>query len=188
MRWPWQVVHLLACQNQSGHPRKATIHSKLHWMTNWCQQSFIFFEHTASIIASYLKGYQTDKPVVPFMYYDLKDIVYQLLEINVKPAVLDSFKAKSQTWKDIDLTIKVTIWSVLKSWILCLPLMKISVILGKTIQQMPMKRSQNLGVKRNVLLLSWYPNCLKEALLDQHCWSQPVCLILMFCRAAPEIN
>ena len=35
-----------------------------------------FFEHIAPIIESYLKRYQTDKPMVPFMYYDLKDIVY----------------------------------------------------------------------------------------------------------------
>ena len=38
--------------------------------------------------------YKTDKPMVPFMYYDMKDIIYQLLDILVKPAVLDSFKAK----------------------------------------------------------------------------------------------
>ena len=42
--------------------------------------------------------------MVPFRYYDLKGIVYQLLEIIVRPAVLDSFKAKPQTWKDIDLS------------------------------------------------------------------------------------
>ena len=42
--------------------------------------------------------------MIPFTYYGLKDIVYQLLEIIVKPAVLDSFKAKPQTWKDIDLS------------------------------------------------------------------------------------
>ena len=42
--------------------------------------------------------------MVPFMYYDSKDIVYQLLEIIVKPAVSDSFKAKPQIWKDIDLS------------------------------------------------------------------------------------
>ena len=61
--------------------------------------------------------------------------------------------------------------------------MKISVILRKPIQQMLIKKSQNLGVKWNVLLLLWYSNCSKEALLDQYCWSQLVCLILMFCRA-----
>ena len=38
------------------------------------------------------------------MYYDFKDIAYQLLEIIMKPPVLDSFKTKSQTWKDIDLS------------------------------------------------------------------------------------
>ena len=48
-----------------------------------------------------------------------------------------------------------------------------------------MKRSQNLGVKWNVLFFLWYPNCLKEELWDQHCWSQLVCLILMFCRELP---
>ena len=42
--------------------------------------------------------------MVCFMYYDLKDIVYQLLEIIVKAAVLDSFKAKPQTWKNIYLS------------------------------------------------------------------------------------
>ena len=42
--------------------------------------------------------------MVSVMYYDLKDIVYQLLEIIVKPAVLDYFKIKSQTWNDIDLS------------------------------------------------------------------------------------
>ena len=63
-----------------------------------------FFEHIASIIEPHLKKYEADKPMVPFMYYDLKDIVYQLLEIIVKPAVLDFFKAKPQTWKDIDLS------------------------------------------------------------------------------------
>ena len=39
------------------------------------QQIFIFFEHIASIIEPYLKRYQTDKPMIPFMYHDLKDIV-----------------------------------------------------------------------------------------------------------------
>ena len=55
-----------------------------------------FFELIASIIEPYLKRYKTDKPMALFMYYDLKDIVYQLLEIIVKPAVLHSFKAKPQ--------------------------------------------------------------------------------------------
>ena len=64
-----------------------------------------FFDHIASIIEPYLKRYQTDKPMVPFMYHDLKDIVYQVLEIIVKPAVSDFFKAKPQTWEDIDLSI-----------------------------------------------------------------------------------
>ena len=127
-----------------------------------------FFEHIASIIELYLKRYQTDKPMVSFMYYDLKDIAYQLLEIIVKPAVLDFFKAKPQTWKDIDLSKDNNLISARKVDLAFAIDEDISNF-KKTIQQMPMKRSQNLGVKRNVLLLPWYPNCLKEALLDQHC-------------------
>ena len=42
--------------------------------------------------------------MVAFIYYGLKYTVYQLLEIILKPAVLDSFKAKPQTWEDIDLS------------------------------------------------------------------------------------
>ena len=60
----------IPCQNQSGHPQKAAMDDKP--MPSKLQ----FFEHIAPIIESYLKRYQTDKPMVPFMYYDLKDIVY----------------------------------------------------------------------------------------------------------------
>ena len=38
------------------------------------------------------------------MYYDLKDIIYQFLEMIMKPAVFHSFMAKPQTQKDIDLS------------------------------------------------------------------------------------
>ena len=53
-----------------------------------------FFEHIACITEPYIKRYQTENPMVPFLYYDLNDIIYQLLEIIAKPAVLDIFKAK----------------------------------------------------------------------------------------------
>ena len=84
--------------SKSYHTLKAALDDKL------MPTKLHSFEHIASIIELYLKRYQTDKPMVPFMYYDSKDIVYQLLEIIVKPAVSDSFKAKPQIWKDIDLS------------------------------------------------------------------------------------
>ena len=53
--------------------------------------------------------------MVPSMYYDLKDIVYQLLEIIVKTSVLDSFKDRPQTRKDIDLSKDNSLISARKS-------------------------------------------------------------------------
>ena len=73
--------------SKSYHTLKATMDEKL------TPAKLHFFEHVASIIELYLKRYQTDKPMVSFMYYYLNDIVYQLLEILGEPAVLDSFKA-----------------------------------------------------------------------------------------------
>ena len=95
MGWPHQVVQLLRFFAKI----KAAILEKLWynqscigWQTNASKTSF--FEHIASIIEPYLKRYQTDKPMIPFMYYDLKDIIYQFLEMIMKPAVFHSFMAK----------------------------------------------------------------------------------------------
>lgn len=60
--------------------------------------------------------------MVPFMYYDLKNIVYQLLEAIAKPVFLDSSKAKSQAWKDTDLPKDS---NMLESWVSGLPLIKL---------------------------------------------------------------
>ena len=86
----------------------------------------------------------------------------------MKPAVLDSFKAKLQTWKDIDLSKDNKLISTRK--------LDLGFVVDEDISKFkkshptkPMKSTQNLGVKQNFLLLPWYPNCLKEGLLDQHC-------------------
>ena len=172
----WQVVHFgISFQNQSCHPWKATIHSKPHWITNWCQQSFIFWAYSFYYwaLSKEISNRQTNGPfhILWREGHRMWNLLFYILSrLNHRPG------------KSL-ICLKITIWSVLESWILGLQLMNISVVLRKTIQQMQMKGSQNLGVKQNVLLLPWYPNCSKEALLDQHCWSQLVCLILMFCRA-----
>ena len=48
--------------------------SRIGWETDASKASF--FEHIVPIIEPYLKMYKTDKPMVPFMYYDMKDIKY----------------------------------------------------------------------------------------------------------------
>ena len=42
-----------------------------------------FFSFICSIVEPYLKKYQREKPMVPFMYVDLKSIAKQLAEINL---------------------------------------------------------------------------------------------------------
>ena len=88
----------------------------------WMPAKLRFFKHIASIIEPYLRRYKIDRPMVPFMYYDLKNIVYQLLEAIAKPVFLDSSKAKSQAWKDIDLPKDS---NMLESWVSGLPLIKL---------------------------------------------------------------
>ena len=63
----------------------------------------------------------------------------------MKPPVLDSFKTKSQTWKDIDLSKNNNLISAQKLDADFAVNEDISNLKKKTIQQM--KRSQNLGVK-----------------------------------------
>ena len=64
-----------------------------------------FFAFVANLVEPFLTKYQTDKPVVPFMYYDIKNIICNILEIIVKPEVLVKIK-KPHKLKDIDLSNK----------------------------------------------------------------------------------
>ena len=48
-----------------------------------------FFRYVASILSPYLTMHQTDSPMVVFMYEDLRELIFKLLKLVVKPAVLD---------------------------------------------------------------------------------------------------
>ena len=47
-----------------------------------------FFSFIASHIEPFLVKYQTDQPMVPFMYHDITSICRQLLELIVKPSLI----------------------------------------------------------------------------------------------------
>ena len=47
-----------------------------------------FFQYFASVIEPFLKFFQSDKPLSLFLYQELKKIIYSLLEMFIKPAVL----------------------------------------------------------------------------------------------------
>ena len=55
------------------------------------------------MVEPYLTKFQTDKPMIPFMYYELKSVIQNLLEIIVKSSVLEESKNVPQKWKEIDL-------------------------------------------------------------------------------------
>ena len=64
-----------------------------------------FFSYICSLVEPYLKKYQTQKPMVPFMFHDLKGIIKSLLELVIKSDIMD----KAQNAKDmiaIDLSDK----------------------------------------------------------------------------------
>ena len=62
-----------------------------------------FFCYVADIIESYLKKYQTDKPMVPYMYDDLHFMMNNLFSIIVKPEMLEKCKSGKQL-VEIDLS------------------------------------------------------------------------------------
>ena len=53
---------------------------------------FEFFNFVAGMLEPFLRMYQTDSPMIPFMYLELKDLTTNLLKLFVKPAVIDGCK------------------------------------------------------------------------------------------------
>ena len=50
----------------------------------------LFFNHVSSLVEPFLTLFQTDKSMISLMYLSLKYLVLNLLEIIVKPNVLES--------------------------------------------------------------------------------------------------
>ena len=70
-----------------------------------------FFSFVSSIVEPYLRKYETDKPMIPFVYLDLKDLVIKLLDNIVKPTVINNCKSGKQL-KEIDLSNEENLISV----------------------------------------------------------------------------
>ena len=64
-----------------------------------------FFICGAGLLEPYLKSYQSDQPMVPFMYFDLKKLVTCLLKLFVKAEVIENCKT-SFALANIDLDKK----------------------------------------------------------------------------------
>ena len=51
-----------------------------------------FFIYVAGLLEPYRKSYQSDQPMVPFIYFDLQKLVTCLLKLFVKLEIIDSCK------------------------------------------------------------------------------------------------
>ena len=64
-----------------------------------------FFSFIASLMEPYLRAYQTDKPMIPFMCNDLEKLSKNLLKLFIKPEVIDKCTSPNQL-KEIDVRKK----------------------------------------------------------------------------------
>ena len=52
-----------------------------------------FFSYAAGMVEPFLKKFETDKPMIPFLFFELKAIVTSLLEVIVRSLVVESCKS-----------------------------------------------------------------------------------------------
>ena len=64
-----------------------------------------YFSYIASLFKPFLKIYQTDKPTMPFLFDDLKELYKTLFAIVVKPEILKKSKSAVKML-DLDLDDK----------------------------------------------------------------------------------
>ena len=89
---------------------KATIIKQLCCYKGWGEESVLttktaFFCYVAGIVEPFLKEYQTDIPMIPFLYFDLKAVIRNLLDIAMDPLVIELCCSGNQ-FKEIDLSKK----------------------------------------------------------------------------------
>ena len=73
-----------------------------------------FFSYLTGIVEPFLKTYQTDNPMIPYLYFDLKAIVKQLLELIVESNVIDACRSGREL-KEINLEDKNNLLSLEKT-------------------------------------------------------------------------
>jgi len=54
------------------------------------------FSYIAGMVEPFLNIYQIDNPMLPYMYFDLRNMVKELLEIIVKPEVIQKCNTGKQ--------------------------------------------------------------------------------------------
>ena len=62
-----------------------------------------FFRYAAGMVEPFIKKFQIDKPMIPFLFFELKAIVASLLEVIVRSSVIESCKTTKKL-NSIDLS------------------------------------------------------------------------------------
>ena len=84
----WENVFL-----QSNLNVRVTIHFKVAVKDHFMVAKLEVFSYIAGIVEPYLAAYQTDKPMVLFMYADLMELVKHLLKLFIKSSVIGNCKS-----------------------------------------------------------------------------------------------
>ena len=69
---------------------------KSYVFDNFTVAKLQYFSYIASKVEPYLEMYQTDNLVIPYMYFNLKTMLKDLLEIIVEPEVIQKCKTGKQ--------------------------------------------------------------------------------------------
>ena len=70
-----------------------------------------FFTYVASALEPFLQFYQTDAPMIPFMYFDIKNLVTNILKLFEKVEVIKGCKTASDSL-EIELSIEENLLKV----------------------------------------------------------------------------
>ena len=62
-----------------------------------------FFSIVCGLVEPYLKVFQSDRPMVPFIYSEIKSVIKSLLSLILKPSIIEKSKAASDL-KNINLS------------------------------------------------------------------------------------
>ena len=87
--------------------------SRRHWSLDYPMviAKLHFWSYVTGIMGPFLKQFQTDKLMIPFLFFESNTIIACLHEIIVQPEVIESCKSARQL-KEINLTDKTKLLPV----------------------------------------------------------------------------
>ena len=94
--WPniIQMMKFWECKPKSKRPTsKSYLNLKNVYTDSLYPVKLQFFSFFASILQPFLSQYQTDNPMIPFMYNDLMVLVTNILQLILKPEIISKCKS-----------------------------------------------------------------------------------------------